>query len=182
MIRYSSREGNDYLLSASHCALSLSHVISTSTLLVGRFFCTHFKDEESKVQRGHTASTWQNQYYTWSLTQSSVFCFLTWPPVLLSKWHCIFTENSAVNGELSSLSKQPPNTFVCIIDTVRQLKFAFCFKKTKKASKKCIGTYQPESGIYSFHNMKEESDRSHSAKQLKSWNFCCPNSLTGSCF
>lgn len=126
MVHYSSREGNDYLLSASHCALR--HSISTSTLQRNRsfFFCTHFNDGESKVQRGRTASTWQNQYYTWSLTQSNVFCFLTWRPVLLSKRRCIVTENNAVNGEKSSLSNHPPNTFVCIIDTVQQLKFAFC--------------------------------------------------------
>lgn len=48
---------------------SPSLLIITSILLLGGYFCAHFKYWESEVQREKLtgAGKWQNQYYIWSI-------------------------------------------------------------------------------------------------------------------
>ena len=84
----------------------LSHLITTSILATGSYFCTHFRDWESKAQREilteeHTASKQQNH------------CCVCFSPVFFVFSHahqfCLVNRAyslkiNAVNGDQSSLS------------------------------------------------------------------------------
>lgn len=85
---------------------SLSHLITSSILPTGSYFCTHFRDWESKAQREilteeHTASKWQDHY-----------CVCFSPVVFVFSYACQFClvnsayslKINAVNGDQSSLS------------------------------------------------------------------------------